>query len=60
MEKEPWIYRLVKHQWTPIILGAVVCLGVIAIAKANAAEAIPAGLGIVCFAFIAMVKLFSK
>lgn len=52
--------RLVKHSWTPIALGFIVCLSVVAIAKTESWEAVPAGIGAVCFGFIAMVKFFSK
>jgi len=60
MEKEHWIIRLCKHSWTPIVLGAAVCLAVVSIAKVNSWEAIPAGIGLVALAFISMVRGFSK
>lgn len=60
MEKENWFIRLSKWGWSPIILGIVVSLLTIVVAADGAVEAAPAGLGIICFVWIAMVKGFVK
>ena len=60
MEKENWFLRVSKWAWTPIILGFVVCVAVVAIAKVDSWAAAPAGLGAVCFFWLAMIKAFMK
>ena len=60
MEKEKWIIRVSKWEWTPIILGVVVCFAGIAINVADAIEAAPSGVGLIAFAWLAMVKGFAK
>jgi len=54
--KENGFLRLTKWSWTPILLGAFVCIGVTAIAKTESWESVPAGIGLVCFAWLAIVK----
>lgn len=58
--KENWLLRVTKWEWTPIVLGAVVCVAVVAIADINSLAAAPAGVGAVCFAWIAAIKAFTK
>jgi len=62
MEKKEtnWFLRLTKWSWTPVILGALVCLGVIAIANEVTGEAACAGVGLIAFGWIAMIKGFMK
>jgi len=59
MEKQNWFLRLSKWSWTPIILGAIVCFAGVAINRADAVEAIPAGVGLVAFGWLAMIKGFA-
>lgn len=58
--KENWFLRLSKWTWTPLLLGVVVCLAVAAIAKTESWEIVPAGIGLICFAWLAAVKGFVK
>ena len=57
---EHWFLRATKWEWTPIILGAVVGFSSVAIAADGAVEAAPGGFGLICFAWIALVKGFVK
>lgn len=58
--KENWFLRLSKWTWTPFILGAVVCIGVTVFSKEVSWEAAFAGVGLICFAWLAVVKGFLK
>lgn len=60
MEKENWFFKVSKWSWTPIILGAIVGFAGVAINKADAVEAIPSGVGFICFLWLAVVKAFYK
>jgi urea transporter len=54
--KKNWFLRVSQWQWSPFVLGAVVCLAVVAIAKIESWEAVPAGLGFVCFVWLVVIK----
>lgn len=58
--KEHWILRVTKWEWTPIILGVVTGIGIVAALPANAGAAAIGGAATVLFAWIALVKAFVK
>ena len=58
--EENWFLKLTKASWTPIVLGALVCIGVTIVAQEVEPESVIAGLGIVAFGWIAMIKGFMK
>jgi hypothetical protein len=60
MEKEHWFLRATKWSWTPIILGAVTGIGIVAALPANTGAAAVGGTATVLFAWIALVKGFMK
>ena len=59
-EKKNWFLRLSQWTWTPLILGALVCIGVTIAANEVSGEAAIAGVGLVCFAWLAVIKGFIK
>lgn len=60
MEKEHWFIRATRWSWTPIILGAVTGLGIVAALPAEAGAAAIGGVSTILFAWIAMIKFFWK
>ena len=60
MEKEKWIIRATKWAWTPIILGILTGVGIVAALPAEAAAAGIGGAATILFAWIAMIKGFVR
>jgi hypothetical protein len=58
--KEPWIIRVCKKSWTPVILGLVVSFGIVVALPAEAEAAAIGGVGTLLFVWIAIVKGFVK
>ncbi len=60
MEKEHWFIRATKWSWTPIIIGILAGVGIVAALPREAAAAGIGGLSTILFVWMAMVKGFSK
>lgn len=60
MQKEHWLIRATKWAWTPIILGVVTGVGIVAALPAEAAAAGIGGAATILFVWIAMIKGFVK
>lgn len=60
MEKEHWFLRATKWAWTPIIIGILTGVGIVAALPTEAAAAGIGGLSTILFAWIAMIKFFMK
>jgi len=60
MEKEHWFIRATRWSWTPIILGAVTGVGIVAALPAEVGAAAIGGTSAVLFAWIAIIKGFWK
>jgi hypothetical protein len=58
--KKNWFLRVSQWAWTPLIIGVIVCLGVTIAANELTAEAAVAGVGLICFVWLAAVKGFIK
>jgi len=58
--KEHWFLRVTKWEWTPIILGAAMGIGIVAALPANVGAAAIGGTATILFAWIAAVKGFIK
>ena len=58
MEKEHWFIRATRWSWTPIILGVVTGVGIVAALPAEVGAAAIGGGSTILFAWIAMIKFF--
>ena len=58
--KEHWFIRLTKWAWTPIIIGIMSGVGIVAALPAETAAAGIGGLSTILFVWIAMIKGFSR
>jgi len=60
MENEHWLVKASKWSWSPIILGIVTGVGIVAALPQEAGAAAIGGVSTILFAWIAIIKGFWK